>query len=158
MFTLKIKARDTNVKKLYENHSTYNTGDSGIDLFCLEDIIIKPGSTVFINMGIKCEMIKSDTGTISNVSYYLYPRSSISKTPLRLANSVGIIDSGYRGYIIAAIDNIKSEEYTLKCGTRLFQLCSPTLECLQLEIVEQLSETQRGEGGFGSTNMVEPEQ
>ena len=54
--------------------------------------------------------------------YYLYPRSSISKTPLRLCNSVGIIDAGYRGNIMAFVDNI-DEDYDL--GTRLFQLCDP---------------------------------
>ena len=74
-----------------------------------------------------------------------------SRTPLRLANSVGIIDAGYRGEICAIIDNIKDEPYSIECGTRLFQICSPTLEPIEYDIVNSLSETTRGVGGFGST-------
>ena len=87
------------------------------------------------------------------VSYYLYRRSSIIKTPLRLANSVGIIDSGYRGDIIACVDNIKNVPYTIEQGTRLFQICGPTLEPIEFKLVTDLSDTQRGEGGFGSTGQ-----
>ena len=83
--------------------------------------------------------------------YYLYPRSSLSKTPLRLANSVGIIDSSYRGEIMAAVDNISEKDFEIKQGQRLFQLCSPTLEPINYIITDNLSETKRGEGGFGST-------
>ena len=88
------------------------------------------------------------------VSYYIYMRSSGARTPLRLANSVGIIDAGYRGNIIAAVDNIKDIDYTIEAGTRLFQICSPILEPINLEVLEltqNLSETERGNNGFGST-------
>jgi dUTP pyrophosphatase len=100
-------------------------------------------------------MIENTTGR--NVSYYLYPRSSLSKTPLRLANSVGIIDAGYRGNLIVALDHInrdyKNEEtYTIENGTRLVQICSPSLESFDFKLVNELSETKRGAGGFGSTN------
>ena len=91
------------------------------------------------------------------VSYYLYPRSSITKTPLRLANSVGIIDAGYRGNIIACVDNIKNGEYIIEAGSRLFQICSSDLSPISIEIVNSLPETSRGIGGFGSTDEPEPE-
>jgi len=81
----------------------------------------------------------------------LYPRSSISKTPLRLANSIGIIDSGYRGNIMAAVDNISDEPYQVQKGQRLFQICGRYLEPIELQLVEELSDTERGNGGFGST-------
>lgn len=87
----------------------------------------------------------------SNCSYYLYPRSSISKTPLRMSNSTGIIDAGYRGEIIAKVDNLSSEDYTLKRGARLFQICDASLDPIELDIVDALSDTTRGIGGFGST-------
>ena len=87
-----------------------------------------------------------------NISYYLYPRSSISKTPLRMSNSVGIIDSGYRGDIMVSLDNISDEIYEIKKYQRLFQLCSPILAPISFELTNNLSETTRGEGGFGSTN------
>ena len=92
----------------------------------------------------------------SPVGYYLYPRSSTgTKTPLRLANSVGIIDSGYRGHIIAAFDNWKEENYCIEPYHRMAQLCPPNLTYpVWVQIVdseEDLGLTKRGEGGFGST-------
>ena len=74
-----------------------------------------------------------------------------SNTPLRLANSVGIIDSGYRGNICAIVDNIKDHTYTINQGDRLFQICSSDLLPLNFKVVNELSVSQRGENGFGST-------
>jgi len=144
---LLIKTHNNHAYDLYKDHSTYNEGDSGLDLFVTEDATIPAQTTVFIDLMISCEMIQND----KNISYYLYPRSSMSKTPLRLANSVGIIDAGYRGNIKAAVDNISSEDYNIKKGDRLFQICHPTLSTFTFEISDELSTTQRGTGGFGST-------
>ena len=146
---LLINTGNNVLNTLYSNHEHYNPGDSGIDLFCPEEITIKPVETVKINLQIKCEALNDNEDR--SVSYYLYPRSSIIKTPLRLANSVGIIDAGYRGNIIACVDNIKSESYTIKQGDRLFQICAGNLEPIEFKLVDTLSETQRGTGGFGST-------
>ena len=79
------------------------------------------------------------------------PRSSISKTPLRLCNSIGLIDAGYRGEIMAAVDNIKQEDYTINSGQRLFQIVAMDGSPLSFELVIKLSTTGRGAGGFGST-------
>ena len=81
----------------------------------------------------------------------MMPRSSISKTPLRLANSIGLIDGGYRGELIAFCDNITSESYNVEAGQRLFQIVAMDGTSLEIEIVSELSESSRGEGGFGST-------
>ena len=143
---LLIKPEDDFTKAIYANHQHYNPGDSGIDLFSPETITVKPGETVKINLQIKCEALH-DTIENTNVSYYLYPRSSIIKTPLRLSNSVGIIDAGYRGNIIACVDNIKNEPYTITQGDRLFQICAGNLEPIIFKVVEELSNTQRGSGG-----------
>ena len=140
---------DVSVSELYSDHQHYHDGDSGIDLYCPETITVMPGITHKIDMKIQCEMIKDDL----NVSYYLYPRSSIVKTPLRMANSLGIIDAGYRGEIIACVDNIKNEPYTITQGDRLFQICAGNLEPIVFKVVEELSNTQRGTGGFGSTGQ-----
>jgi len=147
---LLLRTENTYLTNLYSNHQHYNPGDSGLDLFCPETVTINPGETVKINLQINCEALH-DTIENTNVSYYLYPRSSIIKTPLRLANSVGIIDAGYRGDIIACVDNIKSESYTVNKGDRLFQICSGNLEPIQFQLVYDLYNTQRGSGGFGST-------
>ena len=117
-------------------------------------------------LGVKCSMSCIDsTPLLVPCGYYLYPRSSIVKTPFRLSNSVGIIDSGYRGEIMAVVDNIDSANNDMKACickymtpmTRMFQICSPTLEPFFVEIVETEealgSSTERGNGGFGSTGL-----
>ena len=68
-----------------------------------------------------------------------------------MANSVGIIDAGYRGNIIACVDNVKNYEFKIEKGSRLFQICGPTLEPSKHWVVNELSNSQRGSGGFGST-------
>lgn len=149
---LKILPDNQHVADLYINHSTYHEGDSGLDLFFIENININSGETKLINLGIKCEAFLTKE-KLKNISYYLYPRSSISKTPLRMSNSVGIIDAGYRGNIMVSVDNISDQSFLIEKGSRLFQLCSPILNPITFELSDNLSETTRGEGGFGSTNQ-----
>ena len=88
-----------------------------------------------------------------NTGYYIYPRSSLSKTNLRLANSTGIIDAGYRGHIIGVFD-VLAETQILN-HERLVQICAPGLVPIVVSLVDQLEDlgeqTQRGTGGFGST-------
>ena len=125
--------------------------DIGIDLYVPEDITVEAFETKFINLGIRAEFQGSDE---KYYGYQLYPRSSISKTKLRLANSVGIIDPNYRGYLIAAVDNISDKVQKIKKGDRLFQLVFVQLmKPTNIEIIteDQLSSTERGSGGFGST-------
>ena len=187
---------DESVRAFYQNHSTYNKGDSGLDLFIPETVTFAPGETKLIDLKIKCEMVtkfpsmipahspnipgisgvpavawswKTHTSVVADTPspFYLYPRSSISKTPLRLANSVGIIDSGYRGSIMVALsymhntetilcktmEELQTHSYTLEKGSRIVQICSPNLEPFDVSFSSSLSETERGEGGFGSTGF-----
>ena len=145
---LLIKTDNIELQEKYNGHTNYHPGDSGLDLFCPKDILVKSGETVKIDLEIQCEALKDNR---NNVSYYLYPRSSIVKTPLRLANSVGIIDAGYRGNICAVVDNIKSEPYTINEGDRLFQICTADLLPFKFKVVDELSNTSRGSNGFGSS-------
>ena len=151
--------------------------DSGFDLFAPYDYSehafgytdnrISP-ITFRAPLGVKCAMVLVDSSaeyaasSATPVGYYLYPRSSIVKTPFRLSNSVGIMDSGYRGELMAVIDNINAANMDMKdCisqylppMTRMFQICSPSLEPFMVQIVdgeEKLGLTERGSGGFGST-------
>ncbi len=139
-----IKPLNDTAKQFYSNHGHFHDGDAGLDLYVIEDTHFEPGETRPVKLGIACE-------PEDNHAYYLFPRSSISKTPLRMANSIGLIDGGYRGEIMAMCDNIKSYPYTAKKGDRLFQLVAPDSSPIHYELAESLSDSSRGEGGFGST-------
>ena len=154
-----MRSHGNDYKNLYNPVS--NKGDSGVDIYIPTEITIPGKTTTRIPLGVHCSVIKktslsipgsTSTLTLEPSSFFLLPRSSISKTPLRLSNSIGLIDSGYRGAVQAPVDNISDEEYSVKEGTRLFQIVSPDLQPFsKINIVDELSETQRGEGGFGST-------
>lgn len=155
----KQKAHEHNEKMLFNDYP-----DSGFDLFVPEiESFTEQFSCKMIDFQIKAEMLYSKTGSkekrdwISS-GYYLYPRSSISKTPLMLANHTGIIDSGYRGVIKGAFRHLNhvsiENPYHVEKHTRLLQICHPTLCPILVTIVNsesKLSDTTRGEGGFGST-------
>ena len=145
---LRVQCDNDEIKSMYENHAHFHDGDSGLDLYFPTEVLIPAKSFgTLVSLGIKCEGLNHG----SNISYYLYPRSSISKTPLRMSNSVGIIDAGYRGNLMVALDNHSDQEYTIEKGMRLFQICCPILSSINMKIVDELSTTSRGEGGFGST-------
>ena len=153
---LLLKPLNEEVKSMYHDSATaeVNTireerGDAGLDLYCPGNLEILPGETKCIDFKIQCEGLSDSDAR--NVCYYLYPRSSISKTPFRLANSVGIIDAGYRGNLMAMVDNFSKEVQTIQKGMRLFQICGRYLEPIHVELVEELSESERGNRGFGST-------
>ena len=129
---------------MYDNHGHFHQGDAGLDLFIAQEQTIKAGETVLIKLQLACEPENTQP-------YLLMPRSSIAKTPLRLCNSIGLIDGGYRGEIMAAVDNIKTEDYTVEPNQRLFQLVAMNGAPITFEIVDELSDSSRGEGGFGST-------
>ena len=155
------------VKEYYTDHGSFFSTDSGLDLFCLEDLVIPPRAySVKMPLGICMEACytvdrmwhdtssgKTGGKTVKhNTGFYLYPRSSTgSKTPIRLSNSVGIIDSDYRGELMAFLDNVSDEPFTMKKGERYFQVCTPYLQPFRSKLVETLSESERCEGGFGST-------
>ena len=141
---IKIRPFNAEVKAIYENHGHFHDGDAGLDLFVINEQTIGSGESTLIHLEIACE-------TAEGSPYLLMPRSSIAKTPLRLSNSIGLIDGGYRGEIMAAVDNIKDKPYTVESGQRLFQLVAMDGSPIHFELVEGLSDTTRGEGGFGST-------
>ena len=141
---LNIKPFNSSVKKIYENHGHFHKGDAGLDVYVITEQLVSSGETALIHLQIACEAKDGEP-------YLLMPRSSIAKTPLRMCNSIGLIDGGYRGELIAAVDNIKSEAYTIKPGQRLFQLVSMDGSPVHFNLVDHLSDSTRGESGFGST-------
>lgn len=99
-----------------------------------------------------------ENGNIVPEPYKIHPRSSIYKKSFRLANSTGIIDTGYRGNLGALIDNNnnlgvlpKEDRNKIIPHQRYFQICKADLKKFKVSIVDELPTTERGEGGFGST-------
>ena len=134
---------DPIVAKYYTQSKQY-TGDTGIDLYIGEDVTIDAFETKLVPLYVYCE-------PCDGLAYELRCRSSIYKTPIRLCNAVGTVDANYRGMIMATVDNIKDKPYTIEKGTRLFQLVDGIGRPSQYTIVDELSQTNRGEKGFGST-------
>jgi dUTP pyrophosphatase len=148
---------------ILENHTQFN---SGFDMFVTEVQPLANGHMGLIDFKVACaaKFYKQHRDPqfhySVNSGFYVYPRSSISKSELRLANNVGIIDSGYRGNLMGYFDllpverrfNPESPEITF--GNRITQICAPGLQPIYVIMVnsrEELGETERGSGGFGST-------
>ena len=148
---LKLCAVSEDVKGLYTTNSAsskqYAT-DAGYDLYFTETVTVPPGETVKCDFGVSVEAYDEDDAPCA---IDMLPRSSIVKTPLRMANSVGLIDASYRGTLRVYVDNIRTEPYTIQKGDRLFQLVAPSRRPFLASFVEALSETDRGDNGFGST-------
>lgn len=125
------------------------TGSVGLDLASLYSLEILPSSSIMaayrVRTGIAVEIPEGYHGKI-------FLRSSIGeKTKLRLANGTGIIDSDYRGELILLVENIGRFSEYIQTGQRIAQLIIEKNTDLPLEIVETLSETERGSAGIGST-------
>lgn len=161
---LKIFVADNELRHLYtslvntHNNRVLNTYfyDAGFDLVTPTGYSCAQGVVTKINFQVKCSaQMVCESGRQYPIGFHLYPRSSLSNMPLRLANSVGIIDSGYRGDLIGAFDcNTTGSQYLVLKHDKLVQICAPGLVPIIVELVntlEQLGETARGEGGFGST-------
>ena len=179
-----VESTDSDFKEIYiksakKHNDQWNQNefiDAGFDLYVpksnfnsFNDTATYRNQINKIDHQIKCSATIIDPVYTRPTGYYLFPRSSITKTPLRLANSTGIIDSGYRGNIIGVFDCIdtslsketeqcllkENKLYLVEPYTRLLQICSPTLTPIKVIVVDTMEElgtqTQRGTGGFGST-------
>ena len=145
----------SNGSKFYESKINLD-GDAGVDLFFPNMVRVPKGETLLVDFEINCKMVhvhELDDGHLFEepTSFMLVPRSSIFRTPLRQANNIGIIDSGYRGRIMVPVDNHSGYDYRVKRGERLFQLVHPSLQPIHVEVVDELTNSERGKKGFGST-------
>ena len=130
---------------------TYGSlSSAGADLYAATNTptTVKAGETIFIGTGIAVEIPDGFVGLV-------YARSGLAcKKGLAPANKVGVIDSDYRGEIKVAIHNHSTKEQIIDAGERIAQLViTPYLKC-EFELSENLSQTDRGEGGFGSTGKL----
>mgnify|MGYP006131472333 CR=1 FL=1 len=160
--------------------------DSGIDVKFPKNVTIPPNGVAKIDLGVRAICLRLLDPASANPdrilleeggvppgavlpidpveipwAYYILPRSSISKTPLALANTVGLIDLGYRGSLIVAVRNLSDEAFTVEAGTALFQIVSADLAPPEYEVLTPddpraekyfgAGATARGAGSFGST-------
>ena len=136
------------MKKMYPTVEipTYaKRGDAAMDLYCTEMFKDKHGNYVYLT-GIAVEIPEGYVGLV-------YPRSSVAKTSMLLANGVGVIDSGYRGEIMLKYRHLGGKSGIYTTGDRVGQLMVVKRPEVELVVVDELSSTERGEGGFGSTGQ-----
>ena len=137
------------IKKLHPNAvipSYAKAGDAGMDLVATS-IISETDTQITYGLGIALEIREGFVGLV-------FSRSSIRKTRLQLSNSVGVIDSGYRGELQATFNKINNNsvsENDYKVGDRICQIVIIAHPPIQLIEVDELPDSERGEGGFGST-------
>jgi dUTP pyrophosphatase len=137
------------IKKLNENAvipSYAKSGDAGMDLVATS-IISENDTQITYGIGLALEIPNGFVGLI-------FPRSSVRKTRLMLSNCVGVVDSGYRGELQATFNKVNQNsiaENDYKVGDRIAQIMIIPHPPIEFDEVAELSDTERGEGGFGST-------
>jgi len=162
-----VEDRDLRLKYIstiaeHNSNADGNYPDAGFDLFVPEDMKLQNGSlSNKINFKVKVAAYGiKDNGDKYPITLLLYPRSSTgSKTPLRLSNSIGVIDTGYRGDVMGVFDCMAGaggEQWNIDKHARLVQLLTRIESSIHVELVsreEDLGSTSRGSGGFGSTGQ-----
>lgn len=143
---LKIKKLESRAKIPY-----YQTkGAAGFDLHSIDTVSIQAGSTMLVRTGLAFEIPEG-------YELQIRPRSGMSaKTKVRISNSPGTIDSDYRGEVKIIVDNIsqnQADSYRIQEGDRIAQAILQKVEQAEFEQVDELSNTKRGSGGFGSSGQ-----
>jgi len=159
-YTLFVKIHDSvvlpdHLEEHYRNLSNRYQGDAGVDLPF--PVPIQMDSDQLVGLGVQTQMVRGDVDSVDQgipVSYWMTARSSICKTPLFLANGMGVIDAGYRGELKAALawrSDKGVPSYPIQAGERLVQIVAPDMGNIRVVLVDQLSDTERSGRGFGST-------
>ncbi len=139
------------IKKVKENAKVPHratSGSAGLDLCaCIDEpVTLEGGDTAVIPTGIAIALPSAEYGA------FVFPRSGIAvKHGIGLLNSVGVIDSDYRGEIMVGVINQVKEAYTIQPGERIAQMVIMPVSMMPVEEVAELDDTARGAGGFGST-------
>ena len=120
-------------------------GDAGMDVFSCEDVEIKPGERKLISTGLGFELP-------DGFEIQVRPKSGLSlKHGIMNLNTPGTLDPGYRGELKVILYNSDNEKYNIKKGDKIAQLVLARFETAEIEEVDELNDSERGEGGFGST-------
>lgn len=122
-------------------------GDSGADLLATETAVLKPLERTAVGTGLSAEVPQG-------FELQVRPKSGLAiKSGLTVLNTPGTIDFGYRGEIKVILINLSNEEYTVEKGQKVAQLVVCPVAYAEFKEVDELSDTSRGEGGFGSTGL-----
>lgn len=138
MITIKIKR--LNDFAILPDYS--HPGDAGMNLYAAVDVTIQPGEVVKVSTGIATEIPEGFVGLI-------WDRSSMGSKGVKRMG--GVIDAGYRGEIMVALLNTTAAPFEIKKGDKIAQMLIQEVSAVQLVEVQELSDTSRGDGGFGST-------
>lgn len=143
MLDLKIKKTD----KIAKIPEYAHIGDAGMDLFSIEEKTIKSGETALVHTGIKIELPE-------NTEAQIRPRSGLAlKNSITVLNTPGTIDEGYRGEIGVILINHGKEEFKVEKHMKIAQMVINQVLKVNVVEVNELSDTERAEGGFGSTGV-----
>jgi len=141
---------DVKVKKIKDNAITpsySHAGDAGVDLYSTEDYELKPGERVLVSTGLKIAIPQGYEAQVR-------PKSGLAlKYGISVANTPGTIDSGYRGEVGVIVINLGSESYKILAGKKIAQMVLNKVEQMEFNEVSELDDSNRGEGGFGSTGL-----
>jgi len=137
---VKIKIKKLNPNAIIPKYS--HVGDAGMDLFSIENLILKPKHRVLIKTGLSIELPKGYVALV-------WDKSGIALKGIKTMG--GVIEHTYRGEYKIILVNLSSENYEIKKGQKIAQLLIQKIETAEVEEVNELSETIRGTGGFGST-------
>ena len=149
-YELEICPVNKDTGAFYKDEQNRPSENAGFDLYSTEAVNVYE-SVEFIPFGVRVRMLHVTECEKNDCHYWLVPRSSIYKSGLIMANSVGVIDKSYRGEVKAPVWSMTGTSKVAK-GDRLFQIVAPDMGWIrEVRIVDSLPETSRGEGGFGST-------
>lgn len=137
---MKIKIKKLNSDAIIPKYA--HEGDAGMDLFSIENLVLKPKHRAVIGTGISIELPR---GYVS----LIWDKSGIASKGIKTMG--GVIDCGYRGEYKIVLINLSSENFEIKKGQKIAQVLIQKIESPSIEIVNELSKSSRAEGGFGST-------
>lgn len=144
-----VKIKKLNPKAVIPCRAT--EGSAGADLYaCIDEpVVLAPGQLVKIPTGIAVELADK------NHAVFLFARSGLGvKHGITLSNGVGVVDSDYRGEICVGLCNVSDTPYTIQPNERVAQMVIMPVVCASFVEVDELSDTERGSGGFGSSGKL----
>jgi len=142
---MKIQIKKLNPEAIVPKYA--HDGDAGMDVFSVENVVLYPGERKLVHTGLSFQIPKG-------FEIQVRPKSGLSlKHGLTISNTPGTLDSGYRGELGVILFNTTKEVYEIKKAQKIAQIILARYEEAEIEVVEELGETERGEGGFGSTGL-----